>query len=84
MYRGLWKLINRVVNKENVLSAYLGTAIVGWTAVVTCVGLGLCSALGMAFLEALPNSICAGLYAGIVFGLIGSILYLQRNPSEMK
>ena len=83
MYEKLWKAVNQFVNKENALSVYLGIAIVGWTAVVTAVGMVLCTVCRMGLAEALSNSICAGLYAGIIFGLIGGILYLQRNVTEL-
>lgn len=79
MYGKLWKAVNHFVNKENAVSIYLGIAMVGWTVVVTALGMLVGIVVRSSVVASFSNSICAGIYAGIIFGLIGGILYLQRN-----
>lgn len=37
---------------------------------------------GIDLAKAVSNILCAGTYAGIIFGLVGGILYLQRRTGE--
>ena len=79
MYEGLWKLVNKITDEDSAVSVYLSAAIIGWTLVVALSGMSVCYLLQIDMSTGITNSVCAGAYAGIIFGLFGGILFLQRR-----
>ena len=78
MYRGLWDFINRYMDSSHAVSVFLPVMIVGWTLAGVLAGSIVCAVTGTDFLGALAEIICAGGYAGIIFGLFGGMLFLYR------
>lgn len=79
MYKGLWKYLNQILGKDSVVSAYLAVEIIGWTLVVSLIGMAFSFLFHVELAAGISNSFCAGIYAGIIFGLFGGILFLQRH-----
>ena len=78
MYRGLWNLIRKYMDNSHAVSVFLPTIIVGWTIAGVLVGLIVCAFTGTGIISALADLICAGGYAGLIFGLFGGCFYLYR------
>lgn len=82
MYKALWILINHISDKESAAAIYLAANIICWTTAAILLGITATFFLQIQLTEALVNIVCAGAYAGIIFGLIGGILFLQRKPGK--
>lgn len=82
MYKGLWNLINRMADEESADGLYLAANIICWTAATIALGLAVAVLLQKSIALVLVNIVCAGAYAGIIFGLIGGILFLQRKGGK--
>ena len=78
LYRGLWGFINRYMDSSHAVSVFLPVMIVGWTLAGVLAGIAVCAVTGADFLGVLAEIICAGGYAGIIFGLFGGVLFLYR------
>ena len=76
MYRGLWDFINRHMDRSHVVSVFLPVMIIGWTLAGVLAGIVVCSLMGADLMGALAEIICAGGYAGIIFGLFGGVFFL--------
>lgn len=82
MYHTLWNLINKISDKESAAGIYLAVNIVCWTALTVLLGIAGTVLIRIDLAKAVSNILCAGTYAGIIFGLVGGILYLQRRTGE--
>lgn len=78
MYRGLWNLITKYLDNSHAVSVFLPVIIVGWTIAGVLVGLIVCALTGTGIISALADLICAGGYAGLIFGLFGGCFFLYR------
>lgn len=78
MYKKLWEMVVKTVKKESAVSVYLAVLIIGWTGAVLLAGILFCMGIQTDVVYNLTNIICAGAYAGIIFGLFGGILFLHR------
>lgn len=79
MYKGLWNYLNKIIERDSVVSAYLAIEIIEWMLVVFLLGMAVSFLFQAEPAAGISNSLCAGIYAGIIFGLFGGILFLQRN-----
>ena len=79
MYKGLWNYLNKIIGRDSVVSAYLAIEIVEWVLLVSFLGIAVSFLFRVEPAAGISNSLCAGIYAGIIFGLFGGILFLQRN-----
>lgn len=79
MYRGLWNCIRKIVGKESSVGIFLAVCILCWTVSVVVLGLAGTALLQKSIYDTLAGVICTGAYAGIIFGLVGGILYLRRS-----
>lgn len=83
MYKGLWNLVNRVTDKESVLGVYLAANIIFWAVGTIGLGVGAGLFLHWNIVSVLGNIVCTGAYVGIIFGLIGGIMfYYKCNKGE--
>lgn len=78
MYRGLWKLIIKHMDKSHAVSVFLPILIILWTLIGVAVGIVVCTLTGTGIITALADLVCAGGYAGLILGLLGGALYLFR------
>lgn len=79
MYRGLWNFITKYMDESHAVSVFLPVMIVGWTLAGLAVGLIVCTATGTDYVTALADLVCAGGYAGLIFGLFGGAFFLFRE-----
>lgn len=79
MYKGLWNYLNKIIGRDSVVSAYLAIEVIGWTLAVSFIGMAVSFLFRVEPAAGISNSFCAGIYAGIILGLFGGILFLQRN-----
>lgn len=78
MYRGLWNFIRRYTDDGHAVSVFLPLMIIGWTLAGIVAGLIVCAFTGTGIMTALADLICAGGYAGLIFGLFGGCVFLYR------
>lgn len=76
MYKSLWKLINKIAAKESVPGFYLAANIMCWTVGTAILGVLGVLVLNIDMYDVLSDILCASAYAGIIFGLVGGILFL--------
>lgn len=75
----LWKIVNRFVRRKYAEGIFLAINIICWTVGTLLAGLFFCTAVAGAEINAcIANVMCAAVYAGIIFGLFGGILFLMR------
>lgn len=86
MYKKLWDVINKIVGKEYTVGIYLAVDILCWTAVTVLVGMLGSLLLWGKIMYTFAAVLCVGVYMGIIFGLFGGILFLQRNtePKDLQ
>uniref|UniRef100_UPI00359C553D hypothetical protein n=1 Tax=Faecalicatena contorta TaxID=39482 RepID=UPI00359C553D len=82
MYKGLWTLIERHADEESAAGLYLAANIICWTAGTILLGLAASALMQKSIVLVLVDIVCAGAYAGIIFGLIGGIIFLQRREGS--
>lgn len=76
----LWILICRFCPKDSQTGTFLTINILLWTAAAFLLGIFFCMAVvQLTLTSCLAPIMCAAIYAGIIFGLFGGILYLMRN-----
>lgn len=68
--KSLWNMLNKEFTIEGAVSAFLVINIIAWMLV--------CRFLGFAIGGNMTNLMCAGIYGGLIVGLIGGILYLYE------
>lgn len=74
--RSLWNVVSKVFTIEGAVSAFLIINIIGWMAVTMGAGAVIFKFLGFSIAGNLSNLMCAGIYGGLIVGLIGGSLYL--------
>lgn len=78
MYRGLWNFITKYTDNSRAVPLFLPLMIVVWTLAGIAAGLIVCAFTHTAVTAALADLICAGGYAGLIFGLFGGCFFLFR------
>ncbi len=89
MYTRLWKLITKHMEENSRMAVFLTSAMLIWTIGITMAGILVCIIKHMNVICRLSDLICAGIYAGLVFGLLAAdafygiteIIYIN-NKSE--
>ena len=88
--KSLWNMLNKEFTIEGAVSAFLVINIMGqktdfdlvniiaWTLITMGVGMLVCKFLGFSIGGNMTNLMCAGIYGGLIVGLIGGILYLYE------
>ena len=61
-----------------VAEAFLVINIIAWTLITMGAGMLVCKFLGFSIGGNMTNLMCAGIYGGLIVGLIGGILYLYE------
>lgn len=79
MYTGLWNFITKHMDNSHAVSVFLPLVIAGWTSAGAAAGIIVCMAAGREIMSSLADIICAGGYAGVIFGLLGGCLFLYRK-----
>ena len=78
--RHLWELVNRFCPEEMATGIFLSVNIICWTVMALAVGMLFCVVAGHLPVDAcIVNVMCMAIYAGIIFGVFGGILYLMRG-----
>ena len=67
MYTRLWKLITKYMEENSRMAVFLTSAMLIWTIGIT----------------RLSDLICAGIYAGLVFGLFGGGCFLWNHRNHL-
>ena len=75
--KSLWNMLNKEFTIEGAVSAFLVINIIAWTLITMGVGMLVCKFLGFS-IGGNMNLMCAGIYGGLIVGLIGGILYLYE------
>ena len=70
--KSLWNMLNKEFTIEGAVSAF------AWTLITMGVGMLVCKFLGFSIGGNMTNLMCAGIYGGLIVGLIGGILYLYE------
>lgn len=78
MYRGLWNFLTKYMDNSHAVSTFLPIMIVGWTLAGVAAGILVCMITGRDIIQMLAELICAGGYAGLIFGLLGGCFFLYR------
>ena len=76
MYTRLWKLITKYMEENSRMAVFLTSAMLIWTIGITMAGILVCIIKHM-------NVICAGFYAGLVFGLFGGGCFLWNHRNHL-
>ena len=74
--RYLWNMLNKEFTIEGAVSAFLVINMIGWMAATMGAGMLICKFLGFSITGNLENLMCAGIYGGLIVGLVGGSLYL--------
>lgn len=77
----IWNITNRLIKGESAEGVFLSANIVFWAAAVLILGLGFCVITGTAVGSCIVKLMCTALYAGIIVGLFGGIIFLMRRHS---
>lgn len=76
----LWKIVNRFVTEEYASAVFLAANITCWAVGTLVVGMFFCMAAGgEEAVNCIANVMCVAVYAAIIFGLFGGIIYLMRR-----
>ena len=76
--KSLWNMLNKEFTIEGAVSAFLVISIVAWTLITMGAGMLICKFLGFSIVGNMTNLMCAGIYGGLIVGLIGGSLYLYE------
>lgn len=76
--RSLWNMLSKEFTIEGAVSAFLVINIIGWTVVTMGAGMVICKFLGFSVIGNMENLMCAGIYGGLIVGLIGGSIYLYE------
>lgn len=80
MNRFIWKIVCKYCSEESRISVFLATAVFMWSAVAMAAGMLFCLAAAKVTVPmCIANVMCIAVYAGIIFGLLGGILFLMRR-----
>lgn len=76
----LWNLVNKLFDEEYRIGVFLAANIVCWTAGTFLTGMFFCMVAGHSSVAGcIANVMCMAVYAGVIMGLFGGILYLMRR-----
>lgn len=75
MNKILWKLAERLSDKDSVTAAFLALSMSFWWTVATFTGIGICAVLSLSLTEHLSLILCTAAYICLIFGLLGGCLY---------
>lgn len=79
--RTLWNTVNRWCPEEYRTGVFLALNILKWSVGTLAIGLLSCIYGAKADIAGcVANVMCVAVYAGIIFGLFGGILFLMRHP----
>lgn len=70
--RYLWNMLNKEFTIEGAVSAFLVINMIGWMAATMGAGMLICKFLGFSITGNLENLMCAGIYGGLIVGLVGA------------
>lgn len=76
--RSLWNMLNKEFTIEGAVSAFLVINIIAWTLITMGAGMLICRFLGFSIIGNVENLMCAGIYGGLIVGLIGGSIYLYE------
>lgn len=76
--RYLWNMLNKEFTIEGAVSAFLVINMIGWMAATMGAGMLICKFLGFSITGNLENLMCAGIYGGLIVGLVGGQLISVR------
>lgn len=76
--RSLWNMLSKEFTIEGAVSAFLVINIIGWTVATMGAGMLICKFLGFSIMGNIENLMCAGIYGGLIVGLIGGSIYLYE------
>ena len=77
--RTLWEIVNKHFDSESAAAAFLTINIICWTAGTLAAGLLFCLITGTPAALCITKLMCAAIYAGIIVGLLGGILFLYKG-----
>ena len=80
--RTLWEIVNKHFDSESAAAAFLTINIICWTAGTLAAGLLFCLVTGTPAALCITKLMCAAIYAGIIVGLLGGILFLYRRRTQ--
>lgn len=83
MYTRLWKLITKHMEENSRMAVFLTSAMLIWTIGITMAGIFVCIIKHMNVICRLSDLICAGIYAGLVFGLFGGGCFLWNHRNHL-
>lgn len=83
MYTRLWKLITKYMEENSRMAVFLTSAMLIWTIGITMAGILVCIIKHMNVICRLSDLICAGIYAGLVFGLFGGGCFLWNHRNYL-
>lgn len=82
--RYLWNMLNKEFTIEGAVSAFLVINMIGWMAATMGAGMLICKFLGFSITGNLENLMCAGIYGGLIVGLVGAAYictgYINTTP----
>lgn len=76
--RSLWNMLNKEFTIEGAVSAFLVINIIAWALITMGAGMLICRFLGFSIIGNVENLMCAGIYGGLIVGLIGGSIYLYE------
>ena len=71
--KSLWNMLNKEFTIEGAVSAFLVINIIAWMLITMGVGMLVCKFLGFSIGGNMTNLMCAGIYGGLIVGLIGTL-----------
>lgn len=78
----LWNVVNRFFHEDWTGGIFLAANIFCWTAASMAVGMLFCVvAAGAAAANCAADVLCMSIYAGILLGLFGGIVFLIRRQA---
>lgn len=80
MNRYIWKIVCKYCSEESRISVFLAAAMLMWSIAALATGMIFCLAAAKVTVPTcIANVMCIAIYAGIIFGLFGGILFLMRR-----
>lgn len=80
----LWKIVDRYCPEELETGVFLAVNILTWSIGTLAAGMLFCLVAAQAAVEScIANVMCMAVYAGIIFGLFGGIVFLMRRDGKI-
>lgn len=77
----LWNMVNRFFEDDWTPGVFLAVNILFWTAASMAAGMLFCmAAAGVSAGNCAADVLCISIYAGLILGLFGGIVFLLRRP----